>query len=556
MKNAKPSKKKGEGNPRRGRAVKGGEDEAAVVVPGGSAAGPVAFDPAEVAEEMGMFWPSGKDSFILRQRDGRWAVYGLQATVDRMRALPGRMLAIKARDGEMLSEVKQVMDWVRGHRCLEAVLPALPGYKSGVHELADGERVLVKMEPRWIEPKAGEWPLVRGLIEGRLNLAMTGEVRAGGIDQTPWFYSWCKIALEARMRGEPGHWRAGHAMILTGPGGCGKNRLQEQIITPLLGGRFADPAKFLFEGDEFNGDVFKAEHLMLSEVPLPSQRTVDRTALAEKIKQVVANPSQRMRLMREEPATVCPFWRLTISVNDDPDKLRSLPLITSDFGDKVLIFHCQAAEIPGLVGNSPEEQRAWREAIAAELPAFFDWLLNVWEVPEGLTKYDNGKDATRFGFREFHHPVIKGELFDDTPHAQLLSMINAAEFAGRVPRTFEGEEHDDELWERQDRLKLWDLPCKGKWEAVRKGSAVLPVWFDGAEELQRVLTGETGFTCTVETMAKKLFQHNKLTSLLSRLANDVDVGALQVVQDKTRHWRGWKIGPPVDEGNATGKARP
>lgn len=522
--------RKKEANPRRGK-VKGPESgDAAVFDAGSSAAAPHGFDAAAIAEELGIYWHGGKgDTFLMRTKEGRWASWPMQATVDKMRSLPGRMVAIKAREGEMLSEVKQVFLHVREERCLDEVLPALPGYKDGVHALESGERVLVKSAPRLLAPEQGDWPVIRELIEGRLKLAP----EAGGLDQTPWFFSWCKVALESLMRGQPGHWRAGHAMILTGPAGCGKNRLQEQVITGLLGGRFADPAKFLFEADEFNGDVFAAEHLMLSEVPVPSQKTVDRTSLAEKIKQVVANPAQRMRLMRTEPCTVSPYWRLTISVNDDPDKLRSLPLITSDFGDKVLVFHCQRAPIPMLKGNSIEEQRAFREAVAAELPAFAHWLLHDWVVPEELRRYPDGRDATRFGFREFHHPVIKGELFDDTPHAQLLSLIDAAEFQGK------GYEPDAVP------LKLWDLPSKGQ-RHNHLGEAI-KVWHDRAESLQLLLTGEDhDYSSSVATMAKKLFSHNQCNRLLSRLAADEEIGASRVQKADTRNWRGWMIGaPPV-----------
>lgn len=529
---ATASKSKKKGNPRRGKAVKEGEGPA-VAVPG-SAAAPVGFDAAEVAREMEMFWQSGKgDQFVMRLPDGRWATLPQQATIDRMRSLPGRMIAIKAREGEMLSEVRQVFLHTRMNRCLDEVLPSLPGYESGVHCLESGEQVLVKTSPRQVVAEKGEWPVIRQLIHGRLDLSQKdGNELPGGIDQTPWFHSWCKVALEALRRGQPGHWRAGHALILTGPGGCGKNRIQEQLITPLLGGRFADPQKFLFEGDEFNGDVFAAEHLMLSEVPLPSQRTVDRTALGEKIKQVVANPSQRMRLMRTEPCTVSPFWRLSISVNDDPDKLRSLPLITPDFGDKVLLLHCQHAPILGLDGNAPEQQKAFREAVAAELPAYAWWLENEWEIPENLRTYECGRDATRFGFREFHHPVIKGDLWEDTPAAQLLGLIDAAVFDGP---DIEG-----------GTAKLWDLPCYGKRQAEKRGKPVLAVWHDRAEDLQRVLTGEAEWTCSVATLAKKLFQHNKLTSLLARLAKDVDNGAMRVTKADDRNVRGWMIGPPVE----------
>jgi hypothetical protein len=525
-------------NPRRGKVTKAAPDAPANFEAGGAAA-PQAFDPDAVAQEMRIYWKSGDgDNFIMQGDDLRWQRWPGQATIDCMRGLPGRMIAIKARENEMLSEAKRVLLHVRKQRSLDEVLPSLPGYQSQIYTLDSGERVLVKNAPKMLQPTEGTWENVKQLIHGQLDRR-----EIGGVDQTPWFHSWCKVAAEAIRRGEPGHWRAGHAMILAGPRGCGKNRIQEQIITPLLGGpgRYADPAKFLFEADEFNGDVFSAEHLMLSEIPTPSQRTVDRTSLAEKIKQVVANPAQRMRLMRTEPCSVSPFWRLTISVNDDPDKLRSLPMITSDFGDKVLVLHCAARPLPIITTNTIENQREFRDVMERELPCYLHWLINEWQVPEELKTYGDGSNATRFGFREYHAPCIKDELFDDSPAAALMSMIDSAIFKGGE-RT--GEDMLDDMPEGG--VKLWDLvgdkPVPQVWV---NGSMVRPkVWHGKAETLQLLLTGEGGHWCNVATMAKKLFQHNKCSTLLGRLFADDQFCDVRISKGDTRTWKGWMISPP------------
>lgn len=522
-------------NPRRGR-MKATADGQAAFEGGAGAAAPKFFDAQEVCEEMNLYWYHERgDAFLMRGPDKRWAQWTKDACVDRMRALPGRMIAIKARENEMLSEAKQVLLHAREHRALDAVLPSLPGYRSGIHELDSGEKVLVKHEPVMVVPTPGEWPHMRQLIEGLLDRR-----EEGGVDQSVFFHAWCQVAARAIREGEPGHWRAGHALILTGPAGCGKNRLQEQIITPLLGGygRFADPAKFLFESDEFNGDVFAAEHLMLSEIPMPSQRTVDRTSLAEKIKQVVANPAQRMRLMRTEPCTVSPFWRLTISVNDDKDKLRSLPLITGDFGDKVLIFHCCKKPLPIIERDTIESQRRFREVMQEELPHYLHWLLNEFTIPEQMMSYADGRSATRFGFREYHAPVIKEGLFDDTPHAELLRLIDMATFT-----TKGGWSPDDEQAVSVTNASLWDIP--GDKEAVDARGVPLKLWWGRAETLQMLLTGEAGYVCNVSTMAKKLFQHSsKCSVLLGRLHDDETIRGARLEKKDTNRWKGWLIAPP------------
>lgn len=533
---AKPEKG---ANPRRGR-MKATADGQAAFEGGAGAAAPKFFNAQEVCEEMNLYWHHERgDAFIMRGPDGRWAQWTKDACVDAMRALPGRMIAIKARENEMLSESKQVLLHARRERALDGVLPSLPGYKSGIHKLDSGEKVLVKHEPQMVEPTPGEWPHMRQMIEGLLDRTQDGS----GIDQSVYFHAWCKVAAQAIRECEPGHWRAGHALILTGPAGCGKNRLQEQIITPLLGGygRFADPAKFLFESDEFNGDVFAAEHLMLSEIPMPSQRTVDRTSLAEKIKQVVANPAQRMRLMRTEPCTVSPFWRLTISVNDDKDKLRSLPLITGDFGDKVLIFHCRKVPLPIIERDSIESQRRFREVMAEELPHYLHWLLHEFTIPEAMRSYGDGRSATRFGFKEYHAPVIKEGLFDDTPHAELLRLIDMARFTSRG----DWADLEDSGGPVKD-AELWDIPGDKDVEDPRTGVR-LRLWCGRAETLQMLLTGEGGYMCNVSTMAKKLFQHSsKCSTLLGRLHDEETVRDSRLQKKDTNKWKGWIIAPPSE----------
>lgn len=506
-------------NPRRGVVKKTAADAPAQFEPG-SALPPVEIDSERIAKDHSLYWKSGDGrNYMLQLPDKRWARWLEQDVIDLLRSQAGRVIAIKARDDERLSEVRRVFLWVRQNHGLDEVLPSLPGYKTGVHVLSQGEQVLVKSEARLPVPAAGEWETIRALIDGRLD----GKLAPGGIDQTPWFHSWCKVALEAQMRGRPGQWRAGHAMILLGPVGCGKNRLQENLITPLLGGRQANPKKFLFEGDEFNADVYRAEHLCMGEIPLPSQKMVDRTHLSERIKETVANAEQRMRLMRTEPSSVYPFWRLTISGNDDPDKLRNLPPLTGDYADKVLVFHCQRAPLPAFKSDSPEDQAAWRDLVAAEVPAYAHWLLNEWKIPDELLTYADGRCATRFGFREFHHPVIKSAFYEDSPGAEMMALIDAARFTGT--------DKVDEI--RREDVALWELPSNSPAPGL--------VWWERALKLQQLLTGETEYASTVATMAKKFFQHNNITRTLHRLAEDEKSGDQRVSKGDTRDWRGWKI---------------
>jgi hypothetical protein len=150
----------------------------------------------------------------------------------------------------------------------------------------------------------------------------------------------------------------------------------------------------------------------------------------------------------------------------------------------------------------------------------------------------DGRSATRFGFREYHAPVIKEGLFDDTPHAELLRLVDMATFT-------RGSE-----WGGLDEdgsaagLTLWDLP--GDREATTAGGDKLRLWWGRAETLQMLLTNEGGYRCSVATMAKKLFQHSsKCGTLLGRLNDDDSMRGVRIDKKDTKHWKGWLIAPPT-----------
>jgi hypothetical protein len=512
-------RKRGKGSDRIGRMT-GGENEPARFVEGAMPPARETFDAERVVDEMGMWWKSGGGgNFVLGSPERGWAIWPEQGIVDMLRE--DYCVQIKAAENERLSESKRVFLCARKTRCLDEVFPALAGYDSGVHTLATGERVLIKTQPRVIAPAEGSWETIRAVIEGLLSTGVEG------IDQTDYFYSWCQISYLALRDGRPGRRRPGHAMIIASPRGSGKSFLQNHVLTPLLGGREADPQKFLFGSDDFNGDVAAAEHLCLSEVP-SSQKTVDRIALAETIKQIVANPLQRMRLMRTEPWPIHPFWRLTITLNDNPDKLRSLPPISDDYGDKVLIFHGKGTPMP-MPTSTEEQRRIFADQVASELPAFIHWLTEEWEIPAELLTYADGTDATRFGFREYHHALVRDGLFDETPQAELLALIDMAVFEDRSSGA--------------KNLKLWDLPSYEGANAGIEGKS----WHGPAIELENLLKGQGGYACTVSSQMIDMIKNNRLTTLLSRLHAHPEVGeGKRICKADVRRWKGWLIGCPGD----------
>ncbi len=218
--------------------------------------------------------------------------------------------------------------------------------------------------------------------------------------------------------------------------------------------------------------------------------------------------------------------------------------MTGDFKDKVLIFECKWAPLPGLASDSIEGQRAWRDLMAEELPAYLHWLLNVWVIPERLLTYEDGRSATRFGFREFHAKCITDELFDDTPQSQLMNLMDAAEFSLDTNQTrWPDDEEEGKGVALPARAKLWDLVGDGHPGYTRDGSKVA-LWWGRAETLQLLLTGEGGYRCSVQTMARKLFSHSKCSRLLGQLHDDEVFKDVRISRKNTSTWKGWVIAPP------------
>lgn len=545
---AKKSKKKAAiANPCRGKVTK--EKGKAAKHQPGEVAPPAsnAIHPKEYAEAVDLWWENdGGDKFVIRtmsdKGEEKWSKWPLatirlkirQCVKDKL----GRILATKPREDELVGEVDRVLLWVRENRMVEAVMSALAGYKAGLHELSDGRQVIVRMSPRLVEPVQGEWPTIKELIAGRLDLSRDG---GNDVDQSVYFHAWCKTAYESLMEGEPGSHKPGHIMAIFGPGGCGKSRLQINIITPLLGGRVADPTAFMTGDDTFNSDMMGAEHQCVEELQRPSWGAADRVNLSESMKRIVATESKRMRLMKTDPMTVNPFWRMSITMNNDPDKLRAFPMLTPDFRDKVVLLLAAKRPMP-MPTKSVQEQKAFNDKIRAELPAYAWWLLHELEIPEHML-FENGEDATRFGFAAYQHPTLAAQLFDDTPGAQLLRLIDQAEFTNQ---TIVGSR---KLWEMKHPHNTSGRKHRGgAWENIPR------LWEGTAEKLEELLTGAVpGWESSVGKPASKLLHKAQITTMLSRLREDQSD---RVDKRDRAEAKGWAIEAPTswiaetDEGQA------
>lgn len=358
------------------------------------------------------YFDSARGCFWVKDARGQWIQF-TEASLKRL--LRSHGVSPQPAKGQLVSPLDTA---VLGTQLEQNVTYAGPlsGYKTGVYDMLGG-RVLVTDSPRLVEPQAGSWDTLRALLIGLL----VDE----HFDQTPYLFGWLKVALEALRSGAR---RTGQALAIAGPSDCGKSLLQK-LITELFGGRAASPYQYMIGLTPFNAHTFTAEHLVIEDEAASSDIRTRRTFGAH-LKVVTANEHQSCHAKNRQPVTLTPFWRLSITVNDEPENLMVLPPIDDSLEDKLILLRARRETMPMPTESSEERQVFW-QALIGELPAFVAFLL-AWEIPAALR-------SARFGVRHFHHPDLLQAIDDLAPERRLLDLIDAELFSGPLADAWEGK---------------------------------------------------------------------------------------------------------------------
>jgi len=379
------------------------------------------FDPGKVLDDLGLYWLNITSSYFVRGKDdnGRLRFVGMGAdSVKRKLRVRGLRSRPDPDSGESVSQIDRVLDEATESRVADYAL-CIGGTPAGVYDLPGG-RVIVRESPRLLEPVAGDFPTIDAFLTALL-----------GAD-TLRFCCWLKVAYEALRAGAR---RPGQALIIVGPPDCGKSRIQHQIITPILAGRSADPKSFFFGRTDFNAELVGAEHLLIEEVPSSSKHD-ERLFFGERIKEIVANDTARLHDKQRTAVTVSPFWRLSITLNDNPEKLRCLPPLSDDLAEKIIMLQAkQAPEFWQRFANEPDPRKAFRDAIDRELPAFAHWLLGL-AVPPDL-------QGRRYGVQSYIPEELGLTIFEGEQEHHLLLLIDKGLFAEEdAPTPWRGDAED------------------------------------------------------------------------------------------------------------------
>lgn len=283
----------------------------------------------------------------------------------------------------------------------------IAGYREGLVSMG-GTRLLITASPRIIKPAAGDCSNIRAVCDGLL-----GELN--GV-QLPFFYAWLKLSYIALRSGNT---RGMPALAICGPKDCGKTFIQQHLITPILGGRMARPHAFMTGKTNFNADLFAAEHLAMGDEN-PSTDLRARRQFGAYLKSFVAEEDQQLHAKFCDARTVRPFWRVTISLNDEPENVLTLPPMDDSISDKLILLGARTFTWPmRLVQQS--EKEAFAKQFASEIPAFLQWLIDM-PISETIL-------AQRYTIRAFHNPRILNHLIEVSPEYRLAELIKMCFFS-------------------------------------------------------------------------------------------------------------------------------
>jgi hypothetical protein len=422
----------------------------------------------ENAEQIDCCFDTGRNQYWINNQRGAWIA--LNETQFK-RELRQRGVSPVIPKSSFVSPLDERLLWIQ-HNCDVHYSGALAGYEAGIHNMGE-RRILVTESPRIIEPSPGQWRTLQTFIFGLL--------KDPQFDQVPYLYGWLKVAYEAlraRLR------RPGQGLVLAGVCDCGKSLLQN-LITLFLGGRAARPYQFMSGLTPFNSDLFEAEHLMIEDEQASTDIRTRRNFGAQ-LKNLTVIDWQRCHAKNRVAISLTPFWRLTVSVNDEPENLMVLPPIDDSIEDNLIILRASKSPMP-MPTTTLEQRKAFWETLESESPAFLAHLIE-WQIPRALS-------SGRFGIAHFHHPEILQTIDNLAPEFRLLNLINDQVF-----------KNGDDTWE---------------------GSA---------EQLERLLAHEDS-ACRFE--ARRLFTFNTACGVyLGRLAKK-QPGRFSY--DRTRSTRLWTI---------------
>lgn len=246
-------------------------------------------------------------------------------------------------------------------------------------------------------------------------------------DQWVHFLHWLRCAFVSLRAGD---FRPGQAVVFAGDGGTGKSLLQ-LIITEVVGGRAADPFRYMMGETQFNKDLCGAEHWMIQDPPSTTDMRT-RRFFGAKMKECTVNRDFSIHQKGKDALSLPLSRRLSISVNGEPENLAVIPPFDPSIADKVFLFRCECKEVMAewWKGENGEDRKKVWERILSEIPLLRSYLLHK------LLKLPEEFEDSRFGVAAWHHPELLTELANLSAENRLMQVIDQVLFPGKEKDEF------------------------------------------------------------------------------------------------------------------------
>jgi hypothetical protein len=391
------------------------------------------------------YYDISRKEYLMRNAAGRWHSYDQGQFKLRLRS-KGYATG-KPQDG-LVSQAEDVILGIQNQFDVQYAGP-LAGRKAGFYE-ENGSRILVTSSPEIVTGDAVDWRLLERIFRNVI-----------ASDSEPWaeeqwivFNGWMKVARQALASGK---FQPGQALAFAGEVDSGKSLLQT-IITQALGGRAAKAAMYLQGRTDFNSELFGAEHLILEDESASTSH-VARSALGAGIKTIAVNKMHQCHGKRRDIVNLCPRWRLSISLNNEPERMMILPRLSNDVSDKIILLRAIRHPMPARTETADEKAAFWQR-LMDELPGYLHWVETQFEIPKEWV-------SPRFGIKEFHHPELMEALDELSPAFALLELIDQLEPWCKASNEWEGTATelrqlliaDDRTRKDGDRLLNWTNAC-------------------------------------------------------------------------------------------------
>lgn len=273
----------------------------------------------------------------------------------------------------------------------------------------NGRRVLVTSQARLPIASKGSFPCWDEILTTHYG------------DHLPYVLEWHRQAyLRLAKNGGP----MLPALALSGAAGTGKTLTGNVLTRHLLGGRLANPVRYMTGQTSFNADVTASETLLLDDIPgrMHQDKLENFQGL---LKTMIASPFTSLHPKGKDAFDVPAVQAIMLAINMEAHNFRVLPLDDTDLDDKLMLIRVRAR--PALLPYDGEAQAALEKKLVKEIPHLLWHLLNDFRMPAAL-RWQRGQPC-------FRDPDLLGKAQENDGVARVLWLFDKVKRLPSIGKT-------------------------------------------------------------------------------------------------------------------------